>query len=145
MADFQLSQEVWNQLSNQINERVKTNKLLKKAVQGTYRKLTNVQKQNSRNLPNTKKTPMKSGKVVKFVDNKNKNNKDNNKSHRMKSEISNKKKNTTSKNDSITKIQVSDLETSMEMEDNDSIGWRSVPEIQLQKKVIPLTQMRQND
>ena len=37
MADFQLSPKAWNQLSNQMNEVVKTNKLLKKAVQGTYK------------------------------------------------------------------------------------------------------------
>ena len=31
MADFQLSQEVWNKLSGQMNEMAATNKLLKKA------------------------------------------------------------------------------------------------------------------
>ena len=36
-ADFQLSQEAWNQLSNQMNGMDKTNKLLKKVVQGTYK------------------------------------------------------------------------------------------------------------
>ena len=36
-ADFQLSQEAWNQLSNRMNEMVETNKLLKKAVQGAYK------------------------------------------------------------------------------------------------------------
>ena len=36
MADFQISQEAWNQLSSQMNEIFKTNKLLKKAVQDTY-------------------------------------------------------------------------------------------------------------
>ena len=35
MADFQLSHEAWNHLSCQMNEMVKSNKLLKKAVQGT--------------------------------------------------------------------------------------------------------------
>ena len=34
---FQLSQEAWKQLNNQMNEKVKTNKLLKKAIQGTYK------------------------------------------------------------------------------------------------------------
>ena len=38
MADIQLFQEVWNQLNSQMNEGVETNKLLKKAVQGTYKK-----------------------------------------------------------------------------------------------------------
>ena len=37
-----------------MNEIVETNKLLKKAVQGTYKKLTNIQKQNLRNPPNPK-------------------------------------------------------------------------------------------
>ena len=36
-ADVQLSQQTWNQLSNHMNEMVKTNRLLKKAVQGTYK------------------------------------------------------------------------------------------------------------
>ena len=36
-ADFQLSQEAWKQLNSQINEMVETNKLFKKAVQGTYK------------------------------------------------------------------------------------------------------------
>ena len=33
MADFQLSQESWDQLHSQMNETTETNKLLKKAVQ----------------------------------------------------------------------------------------------------------------
>ena len=41
-----------------------------------------VQKQNPRNVPNTKETAPKSENVVTFVDNKNKNNKDHNKSHK---------------------------------------------------------------
>ena len=59
MADFQLSQEARNQLSGQMNEMVKSNKFSKKAGQGTYKKLTNVQKQNPKKLPNNKKTPTK--------------------------------------------------------------------------------------
>ena len=79
MLDIKLYQEALNELSNQMNERVKTNKHLKKAVWGTYKKLVNVKKkQNPKNLPNIKKTPVKSEKVVKFVGNKNRNNKDNN-------------------------------------------------------------------
>ena len=56
MAGFQLSQEVWNQLSSQMNEMVETNKLLKKAVQVTYKKLTTVQNQNPKKLTNLEKT-----------------------------------------------------------------------------------------
>ena len=43
ITDFQLSQEAWNQLSSQMNAMVETNKLLKKVVQYTYERLTNVQ------------------------------------------------------------------------------------------------------
>ena len=38
-ADFQLSQEAWKQVSSQMNKIVETNKLSKKAVQGTYKML----------------------------------------------------------------------------------------------------------
>ena len=37
-ADFQLSQEAWNQLSSQMNEMAEINKLLKKAVKSTYKR-----------------------------------------------------------------------------------------------------------
>ena len=36
-ADIQLSQEVWNKLSNQMNEMAETNKLLTKVVKNTYK------------------------------------------------------------------------------------------------------------
>ena len=55
---------------------VKTNNILRKAIQSMYKKLTNVQKQNPRNLPNIKKTPTTSEKLVTFVDNKSGNNKE---------------------------------------------------------------------
>ena len=35
----------------------------------------------------------------------------------------------TSKTDSVTAIQVSDSDTSTDIEDNDTIGWRSLLEI----------------
>ena len=41
---------------------VKTYTFLKKAVQDTHKKFTNVQTKNPKNLPNTKKTPTKSKK-----------------------------------------------------------------------------------
>ena len=90
-----------------------------------------MQKQNPRNLPNTKKTTTKSEKVVEFVHNKNKNNKDNNKTHKKKLDISNNKKNTTTKIDSVTETWVSDVDTCTEIEDNVSMGWRSLSEISL--------------
>ena len=79
-------------------------------------------KQNPKILPIIKKMPMKSEKVVKFVDNKNRNIKDNNKSHIKKSDSSNNKKSTTTKNDSVNEIQVYNLDASKEIEDNDSVG-----------------------
>ena len=72
---------------------------------------------------------MRIEKVVKFVDNKNRNNKDNNKPSKRKSDPCNSKKNMTSKTDLVTEIQVCDFDTSTEIEDNDSVGWRSLPEI----------------
>ena len=39
------------------------------------------------------------------------------------------KKNVTSEIDSINEIQVSDSDHSTNIEDNDSIGWRSIPHI----------------
>ena len=46
MADLQLSQEAQNKLSGQMNEMAETNKLLKKAVKSSYKKLTTVPKQD---------------------------------------------------------------------------------------------------
>ena len=63
-TDFQLSQEAWKQLSSQMNKMIKMNKLFKNAVQGTYKKLTNVQEQNIRNSPQPKKSAVKSAKAV---------------------------------------------------------------------------------
>ena len=48
---------------------------------------------------------------------------------KRKSDSSNNKKNTTTENDSITEIQASDLDTCTEIEDSDSMGWRSLSEI----------------
>ena len=74
---------------------------------------------------------MKIDRVVKFVDNKNRNNKDNNRSHKRKIDPSNNKKNMTSKTDSVIEIQVSDSDTSTDIEDNDAVGWRCLPELAL--------------
>ena len=68
MADFQLSQEPWNKLSSQMNEKAKTKKLLKKAVKSTP-------KQYSKKAPNQLKTSKKIDKTVKYVDNLNKDSK----------------------------------------------------------------------
>ena len=46
-----------------------------------------------------------------------------------KNDSSNNKKNAASKTDSINEIHVSDSDHSTDIEDNDSIGWRSLPDI----------------
>ena len=111
-----------------MNEMVKTSKL-KKAVQGTNIKLRNIQKQNTKSLSNTEKISTKLEKVVRFVDDKNGNNKENNKTYKTNVETSNNKRNMTVKNYSVTEIQISDLDTNNEVEDNGPLGWRSLPEI----------------
>ena len=83
--------------------------------------MTNIQKQIPRNLSNTKKSSTKLEKLVRFVNNKNRNNKENNKTHKKKEETNNSEKNITIKKYSVTEIQVSDLDTSTEIEDNDSL------------------------
>ena len=80
--------------------------------------MTNVQTQNPKKLPNNRKAPTKIDKVVKFVDNKNRNNKGNNRSHKRKIDPSNNKENMASKTGSVTQIQVSDSETNTDIEDN---------------------------
>ena len=64
MADFQLSQEAWNKLSSKMNEMAEMNKLLKKAVKSTYKKLTSVLKQYPKKTPNNMGT---SRKMVTFI------------------------------------------------------------------------------
>ena len=64
MVDFQLFQKAWNQLSSQMNEMAITNKVLKKAVQSTYKRLMNEQKQNPKKTPNDMKTPRKTDKYL---------------------------------------------------------------------------------
>ena len=72
--------------------------------------------ENHKKLPNNVKTD----KVVKFVDNKNRNNKDINKSHK-------KARKAWLPKHLVTEIQVSDSDTSIE--DNNFVGWRHLPEI----------------
>ena len=72
-TDFQLSQEAWYHLSNQMNEMSETNRLIKKEVKNAYKKLTNIQKQSSKKVPTNVKMTKKTGKkTVKFIDNKSK-------------------------------------------------------------------------
>ena len=55
-------------------------------------------------------------------------------------------KNTTTKNNSVAEIQVIDLDTSTEIEDNDSMGGRSLPEIPLtSENSDTLRLMKRND
>ena len=50
-----MSQEAWNKLRSQMNEMAERNKLLKKAVKRTYKKLTSVSKQYPKKAPNNLK------------------------------------------------------------------------------------------
>ena len=59
MADFQLSLEAWKTFSAQMNETAETNKLLKKVVKSTYKKLTNVPKQYPKKTHNSMKSSKK--------------------------------------------------------------------------------------
>ena len=64
MADFQLSQDAWNKLSSQMNEMAEANKLLKKAVKSTYKKLKSISKQYAKKAPNHQKASTKIEKMV---------------------------------------------------------------------------------
>ena len=71
---------------------------------------------------------LKINKTVNYVNSKGRDNKGNNKPNEKKNNTRN-KKNTTSKTDSINEILVSDTNPSTDVDDNDSIGWRSLPKI----------------
>ena len=49
--------------------------------------------------------------------------------HKRKNDSNNSKKNVTSKTNMVSEIQVSDSDHSIDIEDNDSMGWRSLPDI----------------
>ena len=66
---------------------------------------------------------------MKFIDKKIKHDKNDGKTHKKKSNSSDNKKDKGNKNDSVTEIQVSDLDTRTGIEDNDSSGWKHLPEI----------------
>ena len=89
---FSVVPRSWNQFSSQMNQMVEINIFLKKAVQDTYKRLRNVQKQNPKKSPNNM-TNKKTDKNVKLVDNKNRNNRDNNKDQKKKIDISSNEKN----------------------------------------------------
>ena len=57
-ADFQLSQDAWDHLSNKMNEMAETNRLIKKAIKNAYKELAYVQKLSpKKTLLNTKNDP----------------------------------------------------------------------------------------
>ena len=58
-TDFQLSQEAWNKLSSQMTEMAETNKLLKKAIKNTYKKVNSIPNPLPKKASNTTKTPRK--------------------------------------------------------------------------------------
>ena len=77
---------------------------------------------NIRISPKPKKSAAKSETTVKFIDNKIKHDKNDGKTHRKKSYSNDTKKDKINKNDTVTEIQVSDLDTSIEIEDNEFSG-----------------------
>ena len=95
-------------------------------------KLTNVQKQSPKKTTTNVKTTKKIDKTVSFVDNKCGETKENNKLPKRKEDAYNNKKKVTTKPDSnlVNEIQVSDTDSNMAIgEDDDFVGWRSLPEI----------------
>ena len=128
MTDVQLSQVAWNKLSSQMNEMAEMNKLLKKVVKSTYKKLTSAPKQYPKKTPNNMKT---SKKTVTFVENPTKDNKNMNKTPKRKNDSNNSKKKITSKTKTVSEVQVSASDQSVDTEDNanDFMGWRSLPDI----------------
>ena len=131
MADFQLSQEAWKKIRSQRNEMAETNKLLKKAVKSTYKILTTVPQQYPKKTPNNMKTSKKTKNTFKFIENPTKDNKDVNKNPKRRNDSNNSKENITSKTNTVSEILVSDSDQRMDIEDNDndSLVWRSLPDI----------------
>ena len=133
MADFQLSQEAWTRWSSQMNEITETNKCLKKAVKCIYKKVKNVLKQDPKKTHNNMKASKKMQKTVKFIENptKDKRQKDTNKTLKGKNVKNISKKNITPNMNTVSEIQVSDSDKSIDTEDNenDSMDWRSLPDM----------------
>ena len=75
------------------------------------------------------KTPKKTEKTVKLVKNPTEDKKDTNKTHQGKNFKISSKRNATPNTNTISKIQVSDSDQSIDMDDNenDLIGWTSLP------------------
>ena len=113
-ADFQLLQEAWNKLSSQMSEMTETNKLLKRAIKNTYKKLTSIPKTSPKKASNTAKTPKKADKAVKCANKSNKDSKDSNKTSKNKTVKANNKKNTTS--NTVSEIQTSDSNQNIDMD-----------------------------
>ena len=76
ITDFHLSQEAWNKISSKMTEMEETNKLLKKEIKKTYKKVNTIPNPPPKKASNTTKTLRK---VDKFADKSNKGNKDSNK------------------------------------------------------------------
>ena len=130
IADFQLSQEVWDHLSNQMNEMDETNRLLKGGVNNTYKNLTNVKKQGAKKTLNIKFV-MKREKQWDLLIPKVDKLKKNNKLTEKRDDANSSKKNVTTKHDSDTviKYRFSDRDPSMIIGEDDSVGWRNPPEL----------------
>ena len=107
------------------------NKLLKRAVKNTYKKLTSILKQSPKKTSNTAKSPKKVDKKVKFADKSNKDKKDTNKTSKGKTVKTTNKKSTTP--NTVSEIQRSDSEqnTDIDKKDSDSMGWNDLPDMVL--------------
>ena len=99
---FQLCQEAWDPLSNQMNEIAKTNRLIKEAVTKIYKKFTNVQNQGAKKTPTHMKSVKKTDKIVRFFYNKGRETKENSKHTKKRDDANSNEKNVMTKPDSNT-------------------------------------------
>ena len=113
---FQLSQEAWNKLSSQMSEMAETNKILKRGVKNTYKKVNSITNPTPKKVSNTAKTPKKVNKTVKFAGKSKKDSKDCTKTSKSKTVKANNKKNTTS--NTVIEIKRSDTDQDREIDEN---------------------------
>ena len=101
-----------------MTEIAETNKLLKRVVKNTYKKLNSTPNLPHKKACNTAESPKKVSKTVKFADKSNKDSKDSNKTSKSKSAKANSKKYTTS--NTVSHIQTCDSDQDTEIDENDS-------------------------
>ena len=106
-----------------MNEIAETNKLLKKAVKSTYKKLISVPKEYPKKTPNNMKASMKTMKTLNFIRKITKDNTGMDKIPKRKNDSNDRKKNVTSKPNTVSEIQVSDSDQSMEIQEMTMSLW----------------------